>query len=705
MNKIEKTEGQLLPAYPLFVKDPFFSLWSASNELNGGETIFWTGKRRRAYGAVNCDGKSYSFMGLLDKAERLTQTKVSLTAFSTDYEFTCDAFDLKVSFVSPLPPTNLTLLSCPVCYMTYTLTPKKEIGKASVSLMLHEEFCYDREQMPVHGGVHKLPQGETAWMGLKKQLPMSQSSDDSTAEWGYWYLTGDYACITSRGGVDKYLVTGEPTFEWASGDKYITAYNKHEKPEGTVEGKMTLAFDDMVSIAYFGDWRKGYYFNEGKNIFDAIEDAWSNYDSVMAELAEFDADLIKRTEKYGEDYLLVLYAGLRQAVGAHKLVKDKKGEILWLSKECHSNGCIATVDVSYPSMPLFLLYNPELVKGMMRPIFEFANMPVWEYDFAPHDVGTYPQCLGQVYSANGRHKSPERNMVDLKNYPSDGQKDISYTYPPYYMFPKGEGVYFLEKQMPVEECGNMLVMVAATLAADKDITIAKKNFKMLLKWVKYLVKYGLKPGNQLCTDDFAGHLDKNINLSVKAIVGIRAFAYICEKLNKDSLAVKYKDIAYNYATEWKKMCVVEGKNTPLVFDGDPDETFALKYNMAFDVMFGTGLFDEKTRETEIDTYIAKNNTYGVPLDSRALYTKSDWILWAATLTDSVEKRKALIAPIAKFLRESSTRYPFTDWYYTDNGKIRGTVGKWGYHNGFKNRTVQGGLFILLLADSGIIRIE
>ena len=45
----------------------------------------------------------------------------------------------------------------------------------------------------------------------------------------------------------------------------------------------------------------------------------------------------------------------------------------FVSKECHSNGCAATVDVSYPSIPLFLLYNPELVRGMMRPVFKFAR--------------------------------------------------------------------------------------------------------------------------------------------------------------------------------------------------------------------------------------------------------------------------------------------------------------------------------------------
>ncbi len=701
-----KTE-QLLPAYPLFVKDPFFSIWSPSAELNGADTIFWTGARRRVYGVVNCDGKSYSFLANRDKTVKMEQTGVKVTAFSTDYTFTAPEFDLKVSFMSPLPPDNLELLSCPVCYMSYEVMPKKQIEKLSVSLFLHEESCYDKIPMPVRGGVHYIEQGECAWFGLKKQLVMSQSTDDSAAEWGYWYLTGQKAFLVSNEAVDKYVVTGE--LEYIYNDysaKYLAAQNIHENFADKQCGKLTLAFDDTVSIFYFGDWLKGYWFEDDKTVFDAIKYSYDNYDKITEEMAAWDEKLSADCEKYGEDYLLVLYAGLRQAVGAHKLVKDRKGEVLFLSKECHSNGCIATVDVSYPSIPMFLMYNPELVKGMMRPIFKFNDMPVWQYDFAPHDVGTYPYCLGQVYGLLKDRKDDPKTIVDYHNYKSaPNQVKQPYTYPMIYAFPPTKDLFVFEKQMPVEECGNMLIMVAATYLADGDKTIMKKNFKTLTAWVKYLKKYGLKPGNQLCTDDFAGHLDMNINLSVKAIVGIRAYAIICEALGKNVKAAEYTELAERYAKEWKKMCVENGKRAPLVFGGDPDDTFSLKYNMAFDVMFGTGLFDEDIRETETDYYVAAANKYGIPLDSRSTYTKSDWIMWAATLTDDIEKRRKMIAPVADFLRESPTHYPFTDWYYTDLGTIRGEVNEYGYHKGFKNRTVQGGLFILLLADSGIMKLK
>ncbi len=702
MEKI-KSSKQLLPAYPLFVKDPFFSLWSQSDKLNESDTVFWTGMKRRSYGLVHCDGVAYSFMGIVENTKALEQTSVELTAFTTAYTFTCEKFDLKVTFISPLPLKELDILALPVCYLTYEITPKQKLEKCSIAFTLAEDSCYDKYAMPVRGGIHSLPQGETAWFGLKKQLLMSQSTDSSAAEWGHWFLTGEKAMLVDTISIDHFVETGEFAFycsDWIN--KHLMAINTHDGVETATSGKFTLAFDDSISIFYFGDWLKGYWFEDGKDIFDAIAYAHNEYDGILALLDTYEKDIVKRAEKYGEDYLLVLYGGLRQSIAAHKLVKNRKGEVAFLSKECHSNGCIATVDVSYPSVPLYLLYNPELVKGMLRPVFEFAEMPVWTYDFAPHDVGTYPYVLGQIYAYN---TSDNKRFVDGRNGATGKQVNQPYNYPLVYNFPNADGsLYNFHSQMPVEECGNMLIMTAATLAVDGDKTLARRHFNLLKTWVKYLKKYGLKPGNQLCTDDFAGHLDKNINLSIKAIVGIRSYAYICEVLGKNSEAIKYKDIAESYAAEWAKMCVTKGKQTPLVFDGDVD-TFALKYNMMFDVLFGSNLFTSEVREKEVDYYIEKQNRYGVPLDSRADFTKSDWILWAATLTDDIEKQKKLVAPVANFLKESKTRVAFSDWYYTTSGDFRWYYSGQGKKIGFQNRTVQGGLFSLLLKDSGIVKFD
>jgi hypothetical protein len=339
----------------------------------------------------------------------------------------------------------------------------------------------------------------------------------------------------------------------------------------------------------------------------------------------------------------------RQAIAAHKLVEDTKGNILFLSKECHSNGCIGTLDVTYPSIPLFLKYNPELVKGMLRPILEFGQSELWDFEFAPHDVGQYPLADCQVY---GYGKDPAKRSFD--------------------------------KQMPVEECGNMLLSVAAVAKAEGNRAFAEMNQPILKQWTDYLVQYGYNPENQLCTDDFAGKLANNINLAIKATVGIAAYAELMGAMENPVDAIAYRQIAEHFAKEIAAFS--QGKtHLPLTWDLD-ENSFSLKYNLAFDKIFKFGLFEQELLEKETDYYLEKSSKYGCPLDNRKPFGKSDWLTWAATLTDSKEKREKLLMPLYAFLKETSDRVPFTDWYDVESGKA--------YE--FKARSTQGACFILLL---------
>lgn len=660
----------------MFVKDPNFSLWSPSEELNKSDVKTWFGAEKKIYGFLRTGKSTYCFMGNAAEfaaygVRPAQQIGLKVTAFTTDYTFKAGRAKLTVRFVSPLPPNNLELLALPVAYMEYAV---EGVDKAEVSLFVNGKIAYndirENSDKSVRGGVMALDGFEAAFVGLKRQLPLSNNDDSIGADWGYWYLTGKTACLADAADLAAYLAADVKDFSAKGEDKYIASLNASKT------GIIALGYDDIVSIDYYGDFLKGYYL-ENHTIVDALDYTQKNYAAIDDELNRFAADLKAKAAKYGSKYENILNASLRQSVAAHKLVKDREGNVLFLSKECHSNGCIATVDVSYPSMPLYLLYNTELVKGMMRPILKFAKMPVWNYDFAPHDAGTYPACSGQVYGLN-----LSKNRFH-GNYAKDA---YAQTHFPLYLLPASFDAYDFNMQMPVEECANLLIMFLAAYKFDGDVSFFENEFPLCEKWVEYLVKYGLKPENQLCTDDFAGHLKNNLNLAIKATVGIAAYAELAKTCGKVETGAKYRKIAEEFAAEI--VAFANGfPHMPITWDTGA-ETFSLKYNFAFDKILSLGLFPSSLFESETDYYAKKCGKYGTPLDSRESYTKSDWLLWAASLTEDSKKQQKLIAALNKFLRETPDRVPFGDWYETENGKY--------WH--FQARSVQGGCFILLLND-------
>lgn len=222
---------------------------------------------------------------------------------------------------------------------------------------------------------------------------------------------------------------------------------------------------------------------------------------------------------------------------------------------------------------------------------------------------------------------------------------------------------------------------------DEDISFFKENQFLCKKWVKYLEKYGLMPENQLCTDDFAGHLKNNINLAIKATVGIAAYAELAFGMGDIDQAKLYRKTAELFAEKIIEFGM-KFKHLPLTWDSD-DSTYSIKYNFVFDKIFNLRLFPQDFLEREVDFCLSYCKRYGIPLDNRAEYTKSDWICWAAALSDDTDKKIAMIKPLELYLEQTPDRVPFSDWYETQSGK---------YHN-FRARSVQGGCFILLLNDT------
>ena len=533
----------------------------------------------------------------------------------------------------------MMLFSRPVSYIHTSIRSLDNANHdVTITLKANEQVCiHEAPHCPVFTNEVEIEGLTAIRIGGQEQAILGRAGDDFTIDWGYAY----FAAADSR--VDSFFKDN------LHGMIIETDLNTSEKSSAL----FVFAYDDIESLIYFGDRLKAYWKKDGMTIEEAIKTAYDEYDEVLARCNEFDKKMVADAlEAGGEKYAELLQLALRQVMAAHKLVLDNNNEVLFVSKECFSNGCAATVDVSYPSMPLFLLYNPELVKGMMRPIFRYAASPVWPFEFAPHDCGTYPILNGQVYS----------NGTDPAH------------------------------QMPVEECGNMLVMAAAIAAVEKNADFSRPHKDTLKQWADYLTVHGTDPDNQLCTDDFSGHLAHNCNLSIKAIMGVASFSILCRMWGDVESADAYMAKAKEMADIWLDTAVNEDGTTRLTFD--KPGTYSMKYNAVWDQIFETYLFGKDFWKTELEGYKKHVNAYGLPLDNRADFTKSDWLVWTATLSDTKEQFMEMIAPMWLAYHVSHSRVPMTDWYSTVTS----------LQCGFQHRTVQGGLWIKILADKGICRI-
>ncbi|MBE6740611.1 MAG: DUF4965 domain-containing protein [Ruminococcaceae bacterium] len=616
-----------MPAIPLITVDPYFSVWSKKGDLNGPfRTMHWTGSDNTITGTVIIDGAEYTFIGQKPN-NPIKQISIDADALSTYAVYEGAGIRLNVTFTTPIMADSLYYSSRPVSYIKTSFESiDGQNHDVKIHLAFSEEFVLNKagEGRAISEEVNI--EGLTCIkMGNGYQTVLDKKGDDIRIDWGYFYVaTVGEAKIGNEVAYNLYSVYIEKTIK--------------------NEAVFAVAYDDIESIKYFENNLKAYWKKDGKTIEEAIKEALCEYDVLLDKCASFSYNLyVEASKKGGEKYADLLSLAYRQVMAGHKLVVDTEGNNLYISKECFSNGCAATVDVTYPSAPMYLYYNTELLKGMLRPVFKYANSTAWKHDFAPHDVGQYPHVIGQAYYGGA-----------------------------------------LKYQMPVEECGNMLILVSAICQKDNDFSFAKENIELLEKWSQYLIEFGLDPEYQLCTDDFAGHMAHNCNLSIKAIMGMAGLSVIYRNIGETEKANKL----YKTAKEYADSFIVRAKNQDgsfrLAFD--KEGTFSLKYNAVWDRLWKTNLFPSKFYNSEIERYKKEALPYGIPLDNREKYTKSDWLLWAACLAEKQEDFEFITELLWKAFDVQRSNAPMTDWYYADTGEMRA----------FRHRTVQGGLFLKLL---------
>ncbi|CAN5201731.1 hypothetical protein BH23BAC2_BH23BAC2_17040 [soil metagenome] len=652
-NILPKTYERQAAAYPLITHDPYFSIWSFADKINGDHTRHWSGYIHDLIGMVRIDGVVYHILGnppspFNNKIVNAEQIGLKISATQTIYSFQCGKAKLQLTFISPLLMDDLEILSRPVSYISYKIIFRdKEQHEVQVYFGASTTIASNESHQVVEASGGNTSLLNYLRSGTEEQPVLEKKGDDLRIDWGYLYVAASTAqntnqYVTSRSnGIDNFIHHTLPEMANRGNDLILNTVFPSEIIAGEKEYLLLIGYDDIFSINYFDTpLRPWWNRNNDSSIEDQLDLAYKQYHDIIARCESFDMELHDTAEVYGgEAYARMLDLGYRQCIAAHKLVESPEGKILFLSKENYSNGYVNTVDVTYPSSPLFLMYNTDLLKGMLNGIFHYSENGKWTKPFPAHDLGAYPIATGQTY----------------------------------------------HEDMAVEEAGNMLILAAAIAKAEGNAHYALEHWKSLTTWVNFLAEQGFDPEKQLCTDDFAGHLARNANLSVKAITAIGSYGYLAGELGYLEKSREYLTLARSMAEMWMILADA-GDHYALTFNDK--NTWSLKYNLVWDKLLELDIFPQKVYNKEMAYYESRINKYGLPLDCRSDYTKSDWVIWIAGLTENIDDFRKFTEPLYLFEIETEDRVPMTHCHYTSRPKMEG----------FQARSVVGGYFIKLLKE-------
>ncbi len=650
------------PATPLVLHDPYFSVWSFDDALNGGPTRHWTGAEQQLNGFIRIDGHPFRFMGDDREIPPIPQVSRAIWPTRTIYDFEGSGIHLTATFFTPALPQDLDVLSRPLTYLSWDVrSTDGQPHAVRLSVSASAQLAVDNEHETVVWGTSRVGDMTVMHMGDNAQPMLAKAGDNLRIDWGWadFAIPAQPGMTTETVGAWKFQKEVTSGTSAASDDLNMPRAPRNDLPmmavsfdlgnvsTTPVRRRAMLAYDDREAIEYLNRQMPDYWRRNGWTMVDLLEAAEREEDSLRTRGEAFDRALVSDlVQTGGEHYAALAVLAYRQTLAAHKLVVDINGQAMMFSKENSSNGCTDTVDVTYPASPFFLLFNPKLLEADLRPVMEYASLPRWHWPFAPHDIGTYPLANGQVY---------------------------------------GGGETTEDDQMPVEESGNMLIMFDALAKAEGNADFAEHYWPLLSRWAAYLLQFGMDPGNQLSTDDFTGHLAHNAGLSIKAILSLDSYAQLAAMLHKDDEAAKYHQAAEQMAKEWMTMAA-DGDHTRLAFN--LPGTWSQQYNLVWDRILGLHLFPPSLTQEEVSYYLKHQNAFGLPLDNRHTYTKLDWSVWTATLSPNQQDFNALIDPLYRFMTESPTRVPLSDWFDTVSGA----------QVGFQARSVVGGIYIKMLAD-------
>lgn len=631
--------------------------------------------------------------------------------------------DITLSFLSPITPTSTVRQSIPASYLTVYVS-----GNVPVDIYLDVNGQWvsgDRGSKIVWELAHRTLDGVTegfkTWQ-VKREVEQLFTEFRDRAEWGTLHFSapadvrhesGTSAVLRqrfARTGTLQNLIDND--FRSIMDDEPVFAFSKSFQPNATDSATFTIAHiqDPVVQFAaargltYMRPLWESYF----PTVDGLLTFHYLDFLSAKELAANYSAQLAVDAYQSGaEDYVDIVALSARQVLGATSFSGTPDDPILFL-KEISSNGNFQTIDVIFPAFPFFLYTNPRWLGYLLEPLIEHMLSGQYPNKYAMHDLGThFPNATGHPPGDDEYMPVEECGNIlimglalanSLKN---GGSTSVSATWQPMGGVPVTHSPTDSLAPLSVGSQDGLSYIDNAWVGHPESLKQAKKwvskSYRLWKQWTSYLVEFSLTPHNQLSTDDFAGWLALQTNLALKGIIGIKAMSGLAELVDNAEDVKVYNNISEVYIAQWEKYGISRDKTHAKVAYNWYG-SWTTTYNLYADSLLCFHLGSDNTSSEKIsiggryehqkplkkiegdkdgfvpkhiyqmqsDWYYAVRQKYGLPLDSRHLYTKTDWEFFAMAVA-APKVRAEILQSVAKWVNETVTDRPFTDLHMTEGG--------------------------------------
>lgn len=611
------------------------TVWLPGSEtanITSATTQFWYGNDLTWSVAARVDGQTYSLFGVTatnSDAKAASLLNASYTSTHSIFTLSAGSTIFTLDFLSPVSFSSYVRQSLPFSYLSVTASPTSSGTTPSIDVFSAIDERWTGQDIGAsctyyqsgNASIHQLSaNGATYSQSTNEMALWGQVVYAADNEAGYSLSSGS---ATAERLYDQFVSNG--TLNGKTGSCVEDGLHGFAYTLGSISEATTVRFASGVvreaAVNYLGEAQTHYYRSEYSDIGSTVVHFFDDYETAASEADTLDSTIqMTATTLAGQNYTDILALSTRQVMGAIDVTIPEStlstSNVKAFIKEISSDGNVNTVDIIFPLFPFFYVFAPDYIKLLLMPILDYLVSGRYPNPWVIHDMGAdYPNATGH---------------------------DLG-----------------LDERMPIEETGNLFVLLLAYEKATGDTSFVSEYSSLYPGYGTYLAENGLYPVYQLSTTDGLGAFANMTSLAVKAAVGLAAYGKLSGQENYTALSASF---AETILTPGVGVFISEETNEPYLDLTYDEATWYLTFNIYPDALFELDVFNASTYAAQSAFYPTVRSTLGVAIDGAVQWGKTDWDFWVAAVAED-STLQMFVDDVHAYISNGLNTEPFSDRYY------------------------------------------